>query len=49
MKQKQQHTKKQQPSSDRGAKVIQLATQLMAAGKARGWPDAMEQARKQVK
>jgi hypothetical protein len=37
------------PSSDRGARIIQLATQLMEAGKTRGWSDAMEQARKQVK
>lgn len=42
---------RQQSSSadERGAKVIKLATRLMAAGKARGWSDAISQARKQVK
>lgn len=37
------------PAQDRGARVIQLATQIMAAGRARGWSDAISQARKQVK
>lgn len=37
------------PAQERGARVIQRATELMAAGKARGWSDAMAQARKQVK
>lgn len=33
---------------DRGAKIIQLAVQIMAKG-ARGWSDALNQAKKQVK
>lgn len=32
-----------------GQLIIRLARALLAAGKARGWSDAMEQARKQVK
>lgn len=37
------------PATERGARIIQLATQIMAAGQARGWSHAIEQARKQVK
>lgn len=36
------------PAQDRGARIIQLAIRIMAQG-ARGWSDAMAQARKQVK
>jgi len=33
----------------RGAKIIQLATQLMQAGKSKGWSDALRQAKEQTK
>lgn len=36
-------------ADERGAQIIKLATRLMAAGRARGWSDAIAQARKQVK
>lgn len=37
------------PASDRGAKIIQLSIQIMAAGQARGWSDALAKARAQVR
>lgn len=33
---------------ERAAAIIQLAIRIMEAGQARGWSDALEQARKQV-
>lgn len=36
-------------ATERGAKIIKLATRLMAEGKARGWSDAMAQAARMVK
>lgn len=39
----------QKQDDDRGARIIQRAIWLMENAKARGWSDAMEQARKQVK
>ncbi len=38
----------QQTEQEKAAKVIRLATQIMAQG-ARGWSDALAQARKQVR
>lgn len=34
---------------ERAARIIQLATQIMGQGRARGWSDAIAQARKQVR
>ena len=34
--------------AERGARIIQLATRLMASGQARGWSHALELARKEV-
>jgi hypothetical protein len=42
----QQQTKQE---TDRGDKIIKLATKIMAAGQARGWSDALRQAREKVK
>lgn len=36
-------------STERGAHVIQRAIQIMAAGQARGWSDALAKARAQVR
>jgi hypothetical protein len=35
--------------SERGARIIQAALQLLKQGKARGWSHAIEQARQQTK
>lgn len=43
-----QHKAQPRTEEPRGAEVIRLATQIMAKG-CRGWSDALEQARKQVK
>jgi hypothetical protein len=37
------------PDEERGAKIIRLAIRLMAAGKARGYSDALRLAREKVK
>jgi len=42
-------SRQQSTADDRGAQVIKLATRIMAAGRARGWSDALNQARKKVK
>ncbi len=39
---------KMDSSTDRGARIIKLATQIMAEGRARGWSDALRQAKAQV-
>jgi hypothetical protein len=39
----------QQQANDRGARIIKLATKIMANGQARGWSDAIRQAKEQAK
>jgi hypothetical protein len=42
----QQHSA---PSSDRGARVIQKAIELMQAGKSKGWSHALAMARAEIR
>ena len=35
--------------SERGAKVIRLAVRILVAGQAKGWSDALSQAKQQTK
>jgi hypothetical protein len=42
-------TNAERRDQERAAKVIKLATQIMEQGRARGWSDALAQAKQQVR